>query len=137
VKTAKRGDITAIQHIIFMIKEDHTFDNYFGAFPAADGAASGLTSTGQAVPLAPMPDTYRASLCNSWSCAIEAIDGGRMDKFDLISGGLSGYTQVTEADIPNYWSYARQFVLADRYFTSVHGPTVPNYFYAIAAQSGE
>jgi phospholipase C len=83
-----------------------------------------------------MPDVYRAVLCNSWGCAIQAIDSGKMDKFDLISGNLSAYTHLRKEDIPNYWTYARQFVLADRYFTSVHGPSVPNYFYAIAAQSG-
>jgi phospholipase C len=129
-------DIAAIQHTVFIIKENHTFDNYFGTFPEADGATSGLTSTSQMVPLTPMPDIYQPRLCNGWSCALQAIDGGKMDKFDLISGALSAYTQVTEKDIPNYWAYARQFVLADRYFTSVHGPSIPNYFYAIAAQSG-
>ncbi len=129
-------DITAIQHTVFIIKENHTFDNYFGTFPAADGATSGLTSTGQVVPLTPMPDRYQANLCNGWSCATQAIDGGKMDKFDLISSALSAYTQVTAAEIPNYWAYARQFVLADRYFTSIHGPSIPNYFYAIAGQSG-
>jgi phospholipase C len=129
-------DITAIQHTVFIIKENHTFDNYFGAFPAADGATSGLTSAGQDVPLTLMPDADQAGLCNGWFCAIQAIDGGKMDKFDLISSGLSAYVQVGEADIPNYWAYARQFVLADRYFTSVHGPSIPNYLYAIGAQSG-
>jgi phospholipase C len=129
-------DIMAIQHTVFIIKENHTFDNYFGAFPAADGVTSGVTSTGQVVPLASMPDSYQAGLCNGWPCAILAMDGGKMDKFDLISPGLGAYTQGTENDIPNYWAYARQFVLADHYFTSVHGPTDPNFFYAIAAQSG-
>ena len=85
-----------------------------------------------------MPDAYRVpNLCNGWNCAIEAIDDGKMDKFDMISGGtLSAYTQALEEDIPNYWAYARQFVLADRYFTSVHGPSFPNYLFTIAAQSG-
>lgn len=129
-------DITAVQHIVFIIKENHTFDNYFGTFPGADGATSGVTSAGQMVPLAQMPDVDQADLCNRWDCAIEAMDGGKMDKFDLISPDLSAYTQVAEEDIPNYWAYARQFVLADRYFTSVHGPSIPNYFYMIAAQSG-
>jgi phospholipase C len=129
-------DLTTVQHVVFIIKENHTFDNYFGAFAGADGATSGPTSTGKTVPLAPMPDIYQAGLCNSWSCALQAMDGGKMDKFDLISGGLSSYSQVSEADIPNYWAYARQFVLADHYFTSVHGPSVPNFLYAVAAQSG-
>jgi phospholipase C len=44
--------------------------------------------------------------------------------------------QVTQQDIPNYWAYARRFTLADRYFTSVHGPNLPNHFFALAAQSG-
>ncbi len=129
-------DVTAIQHTVFIVKENHTFDNYFGTFPGADGATTGITSTGQVVPLTTMPDTYQAQLCNGWSCAIQAIDGGKMDRFDLISGALSAYVQTNEQSIPNYWAYARQFVLADAYFTSVHGPSTPNYFYTIAAQSG-
>src|SRR5215467_1399339 len=60
--TAK--DITAVQHIVFIVNENHTFDNYFGTFPGADGATSGATSTGQVVPLAQMPDTFRGILCN-------------------------------------------------------------------------
>ncbi len=43
---------------------------------------------------------------------------------------------MNEQDIPNYWAYARNFVLADRYFTSVHGPSLPNELFALAAQSG-
>src|SRR5215471_12382586 len=74
-------NITAIQHTVFIIKENHTFDNYFGTFPEADGATSGLTSAGQMVPLTPMPNIYQERLCNGWSCALQAIDGGKMDRF--------------------------------------------------------
>ncbi len=135
------GSLDAIQHIVFIIKENHTFDNYFGTFPGADGATSGTISTGQVIPLAHMPDRFPQSLCNGWNCAIEAIDGGKMDKFDLLPGGtVNGehpdYTQVTEQDIPNYFAYARNFVLADRMFSSVHGPSFPNHLYSVAAQSG-
>lgn len=126
----------AIEHTVIILKENHTFDNYFGTFPGADGATSGLTSSGLVVPLAPMPDAYRASLCNSWDCAIQAMDGGGMDRFDLISGGFTAYSQATELEIPNYWAYARHFVLGDRYFTSVHGPSLPNHLFTVAAQSG-
>lgn len=131
----------AIQHVIFIIKENHTFDNYFGTFPDADGATSGAISTGQVIPLAHMPDTFPYLLCNSWSCALTALDGGRMDKFDLIqprtvNGEPTGYTQVTEKDIPSYFAYARNFVLADHMFSSVHGPSFPNHLYSVAAQSG-
>jgi phospholipase C len=130
-------DITVIQHTVFILKENHTFDNYFGTFPGADGATSGRISTGQVVPLSHMADTSIAGLCNSWDCALQGMDGGKMDRFDLIYGGaLTAYTQLNEQDIPNYWAYARQFVLGDRFFTSLHGPSLPNDFYTIAAQSG-
>jgi len=129
--------LSGIEHTVFIINENHTFDNYFGTFPGADGASSGLLSSGQWIRLSLMPDVYQqGGLCNSWDCAMLAIDQGKMDKFDLISGGWSAYTQASEAEIPNFWAYARRFTLADHYFTSVHGPSVPNHLFAIAAQSG-
>src|SRR5262244_3890051 len=58
--TLRPGDVAAradlsfglnkIQHIVFIIKENRTFDNYFGAFPGADGATSGTISTGRVIP---------------------------------------------------------------------------------------
>ena len=138
VTTPVPGKLTAIQHIVFLICENHTFDNYFGTFPGVDGATSGLLSTGQAIPLSPMPDVYDpAALCNGWDCALEAMDSGKMDKFDLVSSGTrNAYTQAQQQEIPNYWTYARRFSIADHYFTSVHGPSLPNHLFAIAAQSG-
>lgn len=130
-------DVTAIQHTVFILKENHTFDNYFGTYPGADGVTSGPISTGQIVPLSPMPDRYQASLCNGWNCALEAMNGGKMDQFDLIYGGaLTAYTQLSEQGIPNYWAYAHQFVLGDQFFASSPGPSLPNDLFTIAAQSG-
>jgi phospholipase C len=85
-----------------------------------------------------MPDSdVGAGLCNAWDCSLQAMDAGKMDKFDLIGGGSwSAFKQVTQQQIPNYWAYARRFTLADRYFTSVHGPSLPNHLFAVAAQSG-
>jgi phospholipase C len=40
-----------IKHVVFILKENHTFDNYFGAFPDADGASTGKIHTGATVPL--------------------------------------------------------------------------------------
>ena len=131
-------NFTAIQHTVFLINENHTFDNYFGTFPGADGTTTGLISTGQSIPLSPMADSDPAdNLCNGWDCSLQAMDGGKMDKFDVIGGGTwSAYTQVTSEQIPNYWAYAQRFTLADHYFTSVHGPSLPNHLFALAAQSG-
>jgi phospholipase C len=135
------ADFQVIQHIVFIVKENRTFDNYFGTFPGADGATHGTISTGQVVPLGHTPDQTPRDICHEYSCAVEAMDGGKMDKFDLIQGGnvngdLLAYTQLTENDIPNYFAYARNFVLADHVFSSLHGPSLPNHLYTVAAQSG-
>lgn len=130
------NDPAVIQHTIFIIKENRTFDNYFGDFPGADGATWGRSSTGQDVPLAPINDTDSSSLCNGWACAVEAMDGGKMDGFDLTTGNLDAYGRMTQQDLPNYWTYARHFVLADRFFTAVHGPSFPNHLFTVAPQSG-
>jgi phospholipase C len=33
--------LNKIKHIVFIVKENRTFDNYFGTFPGADGATTG------------------------------------------------------------------------------------------------
>src|SRR5262249_11380352 len=44
-------------------------------------------------------------------------------------------TQFLAGDIPNYWSYAEHFALADHMFSSLAGPSFPNHLYTVAAQS--
>ena len=46
------------------------------------------------------------------------------------------YTQLDRSQLPNYWHWAREFVLADNFFSSAQGPSFPNHLYSIAAQSG-
>ena len=133
--------LTKIEHIVFIIKENRSFDTYFGTFPGADGAMTGRTSKGEVVPLTRTPDKLPFDLGHSWEDAIKAIDGSKMDGFDLVvNGNLDGailpYTQMRESDIPNYFAYAHNFVLADRMFSSLQGPSFPNHLYTVAAQSG-
>lgn len=139
--SASKADITAIQHIVFIVKENRSFDTYFGTYPGANGATTGKISTGQVIPLGPTPDVMPDDLQHSWLAAITAIDGGLMDRFDLLLGAnLNGYylayTQMSQADIPNYFTYAQNFVLGDKMFSSLEGPSFPNHLYTIAAQSG-
>jgi phospholipase C len=130
-----------IKHVVFLVKENRTYDNYFGTFPGADGATSGTISTGQTIPLGHAPDVLPRDISHSFQSAVLAIDGGAMDKFDRIPGGNQNgdylsYSQYTEMDIPNYFTYARQFVLADKFFSSLTGPSFPNHLYTVGAQSG-
>ncbi|HXJ94619.1 MAG TPA: choice-of-anchor D domain-containing protein [Terriglobia bacterium] len=137
------GDITAIQHIVFFVKENRTYDEMFGAYPnpEADGASTGLLSTGQVIPLGVTPDILPRDLGHAFSVGTSALDNGKMDAFDKITscndnGDYLCMTEQSPANVPNYFAYANNFTLADRMFSSLHGPSFPNHLYTIAAQSG-
>ena len=41
--------------------------------------------------------------------------------------------QYDQANIPNYWRYAQQFTLCDKYFTEVAGPSTRNHLESVKA----
>lgn len=135
--------IGKIQHIVFLVKENRSFDNYFGAFPGlgAYGATQGLLSTGATIPLGHTPDATPDDICHSWKCLIPMLDNDKMDHFDLEptcvqNGSLMCLTQLQQTDIPNYYAYASNFTLAANLFSSIHASSFPNHVYTIAASSG-
>ena len=129
-----------IEHLVVVIKENHSFDNFFGTFPGANGSthwvAKTRSGTAKRVPLDP---TQRRGFNGSHKCAIVDLDRGKMDGWDDCDTKNQtddlAYKQYLEADIPNYWSYAHNFVLADNFFTSILGPSGPNHWVASAAQA--
>lgn len=129
-----------IKHVVVVVKENHTFDNYFGSFPGAEGAKLAKTKNGMITP-PHAPDKTPRDLCHQHSCALTDWNGGAMDGWDDVSGSsVNGdnlaYAQYQESDIPNYWQYARHFVLADHFFANVLGPSFPGHTFVLAAQSG-
>jgi phospholipase C len=138
-RSSNTTGISAIQHVVFIIKENRSYDNYFGKYPGADGATSGTLSSGQVVPLTQSPDqTYPYDPEHGYGSSIESNDGGKMDRFDMlqdanINGFLLSYTQLKPADIPNYWTYAQNFVISDRTFSAIKSDSFTNHLFAIAA----
>jgi phospholipase C len=127
-----------IKHVVFLIKENRTFDNLFGTFPGADGVSFGY-DRGVRRPLTRGTDKSIGSedIPHCYLCSREAWNHGRMDGFT--QGAVSdrwAYTQLDRSQLPNYWHWAREFVLADNFFSSAQGPSFPNHLYTIAAQSG-
>ena len=81
-----------IKHVVFLIKENRTFDNLFGTFPGANGVRVG-NDNGQPRPLVRGTDGRTTSdIPHCYPCAISAWDGGRMDNFDQGVGGDWAYT---------------------------------------------
>jgi phospholipase C len=126
-----------IKHVVFIVKENRTFDNMFGRFPGADGATSGMDQ-GRRRPLTQAPDRLAHDIEHCYECSLEAYDGGAMDGFNRNGwADQYAYTQFTgPQDLPNYWHWAERFVLADNFFASAQGPSFPNHLFTIAAQSG-
>jgi phospholipase C len=131
-----------VQHVIFFVKENRTFDIYFGKFPGANGSTTGTLCNGTQIPLQPMLDRSSPDITHAWAAALQAYNDGGMNCFDQITtatypdGGPLGYQVADEQDIPNYWTLAKSFVLSDNFFSALHGPSFPNHLYTIAATSG-
>jgi phospholipase C len=103
----------AIDHIIIIVKENHTFDNYFGTFPGAAGAT-----------LPQAPDPQIADPLHDHAAWLAAQAHG---------GGLR--LQYGKHDIPAYWAFAQQYSLCDNYFTDVASQSEPNHLHLIAADA--
>jgi len=107
-----------------MVQENRSFDNFFATYPAADGATSGKTHTGQTVQLKEV-GLVATDIDHRWQTFLTEYDGGKMDGFDLIHyGGIGGgppaglypYQYVDPSQIAPYWEIAKQYVLADHMF---------------------
>ena len=111
---------TPIQHIVILMMENHTFDNFFGRFPGANG-----------VTLPQATDPMPGDIDHSAPALSSALDSGKMDEFPA-----RGDVQYTQADVPIYWQYAQQFGLGDDFFSSIAGSSTPNHVAMVASQSG-
>ena len=150
-----------IEHFVFIMQENRSFDSYFGTYPAAEGLPAGicLSDPNPALPcVAPYHDSNDVNRGgpHGWTNAQGAIDGGKMDGFLVESykgkGGANCQppnpvcTPGTDPrdvlgwhdqrEIPNYWNYARLYVLQDQMYESVASYSLPAHLYMLAAQSG-
>ncbi|HLQ21130.1 MAG TPA: alkaline phosphatase family protein [Nitrososphaerales archaeon] len=116
---------------MMIVRENHSFDNYFGTFLGANGLQKAPPS------VHPFHVQGRITdLCHDWSCAHAAYDTGKMDNFQSAESSTQTFGYYDQRDIPYYWALAKNYTLFDNYFTSVMGPSLPNYVYLVAAQSG-
>lgn len=101
-----------IDHVVIIVKENHTFDNYFGSLPGVNGE---ILPRAQDPPAGGDPRHDHAGWLQRAAHAVKL--------------------QYGEKDIPAYFSYARQFTLCDNYFTEMTSQSEPNHLMLIAAAS--
>ncbi len=144
---AQTGSPTAtpIQHLVMVMQENHTFDNYFGTYPGADGIPAGTqmpvdpknTSAGYVTPWHIGTATI-TDLSHSAATFTDQYDKGKMDGFVSAlnarnqDGKLAmGYYDYR--DIPYYWNLADNYVLFDQFFSSAGDGSFANHMYWVAA----
>jgi phospholipase C len=154
--------IHKIQHVIIIMQENRSFDNYFGTYPGAIGIPDAVC----------VPDPLRGA-CDTPFHDVSDINGGGPHGYsnsvaDVAAGSMSGFvaqmeraktscTSVddpactvsrtsaepdvmgyhTPAEIPNYWTYAKDFVLDDRMFEAVDSWSLPEHLYMVSAWSAK
>src|SRR5437870_3849632 len=126
-----------IKRVVYLMMENRSFDHLFGRFPGTNGRTVGV-SEGREIPLRRSPQWTAGDLPHDWDSMQVDMNGGKMDGFG-VDGRIAAYfayTQNTEADIPNYWHWARNYVLADNLFASAGGNSYPQHLFMVAGTSG-
>jgi phospholipase C len=123
-----------IRYVMVLVKENHTFDNYFTGFPGAESTTTAKLSTGKTITRKQAPTELMKDICHSNSCGQAAYNNGQMNGFD-VKDAVRPFYFYSEQQIPNYWQYARNFVLADHYFSTTLGPSTPGHMVFWTGQS--
>jgi phospholipase C len=112
-----------IKHVIVIIQENRSFENFFAGFPGANAPLYGYAD-GQQITLQQI--TFNGpDLRHDWTSAIGDWDNGKMDGFYQYGSGKSGeyaaYSYVERSLIQPYWDMANQYVLADAMYPTEFG----------------
>lgn len=157
--------IHKIQHVVIIMQENRSFDSFFGTYPGADGLPARNGHFTVCVPDPRRKHCERPyhdpGLVNGGGehtrdDAITDINGGKMNGFVrtaeldtnrgcaltiptpqvcLPSGppDVMGYHDARE--IPNYWTYAKDFSLNDHMFEPVESWSLPAHLYLVSGWS--
>ena len=140
---------TPIQHFIVLMQENHTFDNYFGTYPGANGIPAGTcmpvdptdkTNT-QCIEPFHIGDRPIDDLDHSLGTYQLQYNDGKMDGFVYAlnqrnQNGAMAMGYYDGSDLPYYWNLADEYVLFDKFFSSDHGGSFANHMYWASAQPG-
>jgi phospholipase C len=128
-----------IQHIVIIVKENHSFDNMFGLMPGVDGASYAMDGS-KRVKLATTPDHLHHDIGHGSDAAIFAMNDGKMNRFAQMLHAYQLHrniadSQYTRREIPYYWDYAGHFAIADHFFSTVAGSSLPNHLVLVGGNS--
>jgi len=153
-----------IKHVIVIMQENRSFDHYFGTYPGVDGIPMQNGAPTGCVPDArtnacvkPYHDArdVNAGGPHAALSAAADVDGRKMDGFlttfrraqracvnpntpGCVSSDMPDVMGWHDArEIPNYWAYARSFVLQDRMFEPNASWSLPSHLFLVSAWSAK
>jgi phospholipase C len=164
-RAASRDGIHKIRHVVIIMQENRSFDSYFGTYPGADGIPMRDGKPTVCVPdlrrhvcVRPYHDAADRNEGgpHGHGNAMGDIAGGKLDGFIAeaelgrehycrehvddprcsntpSAPDVMGYHDWHE--IPNYWDYARHFVLQDHMFESDTSWSLPSHLYLVSGWS--
>ena len=162
---ASSEGIHTIKHVVMIMQENRSFDSYFGTYPGANGIPPGVCVPDplHRVCVKPFHDPSDKNFGGPHGSKSmkEDVDHGKMDGFveqeekamkcSSINPNCSECSEPAPAEeqgkcvdatgyhdareIPNYWTYAKDFVLQDDMFESVASWSLPEHLYLVSAWS--
>ncbi|HEY2545164.1 MAG TPA: phospholipase C, phosphocholine-specific [Candidatus Acidoferrum sp.] len=145
----RTGTIEDVEHIVFMMQENRSFDHYFGSLRGVRGFGDPRTvrlPSGKSVwhqPDASNPDGYvlpfhpgapnlglqfLQDLAHDWTSTHAAWNDGKYDQW-VPNKGTTTMAHLTRSDIPFHYALADAFTVCDAYHCSLLGPTDPNRYH--------
>jgi phospholipase C len=145
--------IPQIEHVVVLMMENHSYDNFFGMLgrapgqrPRGDGfvigsdgypTASNPYADGTALRAFHMPTTCQQNgkPSQEWEQSHIQYANGRNNGFVISQSGPVAMGYWTQTDLPFTYDLATQFPVGDRWFCSLLGQTDPNRRFLIAGTS--
>lgn len=127
-----------IQHVIFIIQENRSFNDLFVGYPGATTQSYGFDKNGDQIALTPEPFEIHWNIDHNIKTFQSAYDQGKMDGWNgeqACCGQPSNfaYAYVPLTETQPYWDMANQYVLSDQMFQSNIDGSFVSHQYAIAA----
>ena len=138
------GKDIPVNHFIFVVQEDRSFDHYFQDFKPASGTTvevagpsySAINPQNKHEPIIPFGMLHPCpdDPAHDYESVLLSWNGGKMDGFALAAGrDAVGYFR--QDVLPYYHALARAFTLSDRHFADFLGPTWPNRLFMLSGTS--
>src|SRR3954454_15856014 len=163
-KPSVHPGLDKIKHVVVIMQENRSFDSYFGTYPGADGIPRKDGKFSVCLPKGnghgcKRPYHSRADVNGGGPHAAAAergdVNHGRMNGFERVARQAGDVCVFTDnpfcghgkgadvmgyhdgREIPNYWAYARHFVLNDHMFEPNASWSLPAHLYLVSEWSAD